>query len=248
MSRAHNDFVDAGDVREESPADGPFAGAHRRLLSRDDSTGAETALLRFDAGWSSELDGLDGSLELLALSGELLLGGRTVPREGWARAPRARDLGPLSTAGPAAALVMTDPAAAPEGAARIVDVLAMPWSGGVRGGPGGIAVKTLHEGATVSLIVANVARYQSGPEFHECPEELFVIAGDVTGRNGTMTASSYFWRPELVTHGPYWSEEGLLVFLRGHGDIHAHWIDDADATVEENRAYAAALRRGGGPG
>jgi hypothetical protein len=247
LSRAHNDFVDAGAVREEVVTDGPFAGSRSRLLSRDEGSGAETALLSFAPGWSSDLRGLEGPLELLVVGGELRLGERAIPPEGWARAPHARDLGALSALTSSAALVMTDPSAPPEGEATVVDVRAMPWRAGVRGGPGGIAVKTLHEGATVSLLIANVPRYGSGAEFHECPEELFVLAGDVSGRAGTMTAGSYFWRPEFITHGPYWSESGLLTFVRGHGDIYAHWIENADATIDENRAHAAALRASGEP-
>ena len=69
-----------------------------------------------------------------------------------------------------------------------------------------------------------------------------LLAGDVEGRAGKMTAGSYFWRPEYITHGPYWSESGLLTFVRGHGDIVAHWIEDPDSTVEDNRAYLAALQ------
>jgi hypothetical protein len=57
-----------------------------------------------------------------------------------------------------------------------------------------------------------------------------------------MTVGSYFWRPEYVTHGPYWSEAGLLTFVRGHGDIVAHWIEDPDSTVEDSRASKAALQ------
>ena len=248
MSREHRDFLDTAQLPEETVNEGPFAGARKRVLSHDAETGAETAVLILDAGWSSDLRGLAGPLELLALRGELRLGDAAVPAEGWARAPRADALGPLSAVSVAQAIVMTDPAAPVEGEPTIVDVRGAPWLGGVRGGPGGIAVKTLYEGTTVSLVTANVARYHSGPEFHECPEELFVIAGDVTGRNGTMTPGSYFWRPEFITHGPYWSEEGLLTFLRGHGEIYAHWMDNADATVEENRAYAAALHAGEGRG
>src|SRR5262249_5663052 len=74
-------------------------------------------------------------------------------------------------------------------------------------------------------------------------EELFVLEGDVTGKAGTMTRGSYFWRPEYVTHGPYRSEAGLLCFLRGHGELHAHWIENEHATVADNRAYAARLGR-----
>jgi hypothetical protein len=242
VSRDHNDFINAADVGEELVAEGPFAGARRRLLSRDADSGAETAVLRFDAGWSGTLGDMAGELELLMLGGRLELGDRAVPAEGWARVPRADTARALAAREASEALVMTDPSAPPEGEDSVVDVRALPWQAGVRGGPGGIAVKTLHEGATVSLLIANVPRYGSGAEFHECPEELFVLAGDVTGRAGTMTAGSYFWRPEFITHGPYWSESGLLTFVRGHGDIYAHWIENADATIDENRAHAAALR------
>jgi hypothetical protein len=69
-----------------------------------------------------------------------------------------------------------------------------------------------------------------------------VLTGDVAGRPGKMTVGSYFWRPEYVTHGPYWSEAGLLTFVRGHGDIVAHWIEDPDSTVEDSRASKAALQ------
>jgi hypothetical protein len=246
MSREHNDFINARDLPESTVRNGPFAGAHKRLLSRDDANGGETALLRFERSWSSDLSGLEGPLELFVVHGELRLGEATLRAEGWARSPRARALGPIAVPAAAEVLVMTDPSVPFEGEASVVDVRALPWRGGVRGGPTGMGVKTLHEGVTVTLITANVARYHSGPEFHECPEELFVIEGDVTGRHGTMTAGSYFWRPEFITHGPYWSESGLLALVRGHGDIHAHWIDNADATVEENRAYAERLRASGG--
>ncbi len=246
MSREHNDFINAADVGEELAADGPFAGAGKRLLSRDSGSGAETALVRFEAGWSGSLAGVPGELELLVLRGRLELGGRAVPTEGWARAPRADAARVLAAPEAAEALVMSDVSAAPDGEASVVDTRALPWRAGIRGGPGGIAVKTLHEGPTVSLLIANVPRYGSGAEFHECPEELYVLAGDVSGRAGTMTQGSYFWRPEFITHGPYWSESGLLTFVRGHGDIYAHWIEDADSTVDQNRAHAAAIRASGG--
>lgn len=239
MGRRHVDFIESGDVAEVTVAEGPFAGAHRRTLSRDEDTGAETALLTCPAGWEADLSGLDGSLELLARSGAARLGDVEVPLEGWARAPRAAAAGTLATPDGAELLVMTDPGGE-DGEIVAHDVRGSGWVQGVRGGPGGIAVKVLHEGATVSMIIANVPRYRSGPEFHDCPEELFVIEGDVEGRAGKMTRGSYFWRPAFITHGPYWSETGLLTLVRGHGDLVAYWIEDADATVEDNRAHLAA--------
>jgi hypothetical protein len=231
MGRKHVDFIELADIGEaEQPG-----GAFKRTLSRDETTGAETVVLRCPAGWSAEFS---GSVELLVLAGSATLGDTEVPLEGWARAPRATT---LATPDGAELLLMADPDPA-EGEIAVYDLRGTPWVQGVRGGPGGIAVKVLHEGATVSMIIANVPRYWSGAEFHDCPEELFVLAGDVEGRAGKMTAGSYFWRPEYITHGPYWSESGLLTFVRGHGDIVAHWIEDPDSTVEDNRAYLAALQ------
>lgn len=243
MSRPHRDFVDLVDI-EQNTLDGPLAGASKRSLSLDGDTGAETAVVSLPAGWSADLSQLEGSLELLSLDGALTLGGREIPARGWARAPIAAEAGELAAPDGAEVLLMTDPVAAPEGELTILDVRAEPWKQGVRGGPGGIAVKTLQEGSTVSMIIANVPRYWSGAEFHSCPEELIVLEGDVEGRAGRMTPGSYFWRPEWITHGPYWSETGLLTFVRGHGDLVAHWIEDPGSTVEQNREIFEQIEAG----
>jgi hypothetical protein len=140
---------------------------------------------------------------------------------------------------------MTDPSAPIEGEFTVIDVINEPWAQGVRGGLGGVAIKTLFEGSTVSLIIGHVPRLRSTPEFHDCPEELYVLDGDGTSKAGTMGPGSYFWRPEYITHGPYWIQSGLHTFVRGHGDIVAYWIENPDATPEENRAYAATLGKKG---
>jgi hypothetical protein len=57
MSRKH---VDLGDVAEIDVAEGPFAGAAKRVLSHDDETGAETVVLRCPPGWTGDLTSLDG--------------------------------------------------------------------------------------------------------------------------------------------------------------------------------------------
>jgi hypothetical protein len=239
--REHVDFVRADDVAPEQISDGPLAGATRRLLSVDAETRDWTALVELPAGFAGDLSPTEGSLELLVVDGDLELGGVLLGALGWARAGRAADLGAIASAAGAEILWMTGPRT--DQPVRTADGEALPWSAGSHGGPAGIAAKVLAEASPVSLLVANVPRYDSGPEFHECPEELFVLEGDVTGKAGTMTRGSYFWRPEYITHGPYRSESGLLCFLRGHGELHAHWIENEHATVEENRAYAATLRR-----
>jgi hypothetical protein len=239
--REHTDFVRMNDVAAEPIADGPLAGARRRLLSEDLETGDWTALVEVPAGFQADAGAESSSLELLVVEGDVVVGGERLGALGWARAGSAAGLGMIASDGGAHILWMTGHAN--DQAARIVDTEALPWSAGSHGGPPGIAAKVLAEDAPVSLVVANVPRYDSGPEFHECPEELFVLEGDVTGNAGTMTPGSYFWRPAYVTHGPYRSESGLLCFLRGHGELHAHWIENEHATVEDNNAHAATLRR-----
>jgi len=240
--RDHVDFVQADDVAPELISDGPLAGSTRRLLSEDSETGDWTALVALPPGFASDLSGAAGSLEFLVLDGDLEVRGDRLGPLGWARTGTAVDMGAIASAGGAAILWMTGPCS--DQPVRTLDAEVLPWAAGSHGGPAGIAAKVLADKDPVSLLMANVPRYDSGPEFHECPEELFVLEGDVTGKAGTMTRGSYFWRPEYITHGPYRSEAGLLCFLRGHGDLHAHWIENEHATVDQNRAYAAMLRRG----
>ena len=242
MTRAHVDFVRAGETEPRTIPDGPLAGSTRRLLSEDTVTGDWTGVVTLPARHRVDLADVDGSLELLVVEGELEVRDESLGPLGWARAGSAAELGPLNSGGGGAELLwMTGPG--DDQPARVTDGAALPWLAGSHGGPPGIATKLLAEKDPVSLIVANVPLYDSGPEVHECPEELFVLAGDVTGKAGTMTRGSYFWRPEYITHGPYRSEAGLLCFLRGHGELHAHWIENEHATVDENRAHAATLRR-----
>ena len=90
MSRKHVDFVDRDDLTEVALEDGPFAGAVKRVLSRDEATGAETVILTCPGGWTADLSQLDGSLEFLALSGAATLGPVEVPLRGLGARPASR--------------------------------------------------------------------------------------------------------------------------------------------------------------
>ena len=85
------------------------------------------------------------------------------------------------------------------------------------------AVQT-RSGVPAERFVSNVARYGSGPEFHSCPEEIYVLGGDVTGRFGTMTEGSYFWRPRHVLHSPMGSETGCELYITVDGDLRNHYL------------------------
>jgi hypothetical protein len=242
MARPHIEFVNTEDVQGEALQDGPWFGAFRRILSEDDQTGATTAIYDTHALWDADLSAETGLLEVLVVEGDVIAHGVRVGRGGYVRAEDAAQLQGLQSLGSARLLVLHDPSFEAPGGARpvaVVDTERLPYQHPGLGGPAGITVKMLNADLSrgpLTLLAANVARYGSGPEFHSCPEELYVLGGDVTGRYGTMIEGSYFWRPEFINHGPYWSETGLLCLLRGHGDLYAYWHDDADATPEQNRA------------
>jgi hypothetical protein len=68
----------------------------------------------------------------------------------------------------------------------------------------------------------------AGPlESHPTPEESFLIAGDLTGPQGTMQAGAYFWRPPHIPHGPFGSRAGSLSLIRFVGGAHENlWSDE----------------------
>jgi hypothetical protein len=242
MARHHMDFIETEDVEEELLLEGAWFGAVRRTLSEDDQSGASTVVLDCHLHWSADLTAETGLLEVLVLSGEIIASGQRLGRGGYVRAEEASLVHGIQAVAPSRLLVMADPSYEAPGGARPVKVLdteRLPYLAPTLGGRAGICVKMLNddpERGPLSLIAANVGRYGTGPEFHSCPEEIYVLEGDVTGKYGTMTEGSYFWRPEFINHGPYWSEAGLIVFLRGFGDLYAYWHEDADATPEQNRA------------
>ena len=52
-----------------------------------------------------------------------------------------------------------------------------------------------------------------------------MLAGDITGPQGEMTAGAYFWRPAETFHGPYGSRSGGLAlsrFRHGMQDVVFH--------------------------
>jgi len=66
---------------------------------------------------------------------------------------------------------------------------------------------------SVSPQVAPVGA-QLARETHGCAEEMFMLAGDITGPQGVMSPGAYFWRPAETLHGPFGSRQGGLALLR----------------------------------
>ena len=210
MARPWIEHIETEDQEPELIGEGPWFGATRRELSVDDQTGASTFILDCYPFWGANLAIESGLLEILVVEGEVIAHGIRVGRGGYVRAEEASMVAGLQAIGEVRLLVMHDPSFEPPGGARppvVLDTEAMPYEYPGLGGPAGISVKMLNADLSrgpLTLIACNVARYGTGPEFHSCPEELYVLGGDVTGRFGTMTDGSYFWRPEFINHGPYW--------------------------------------------
>ena len=272
MSRPHVDFIDAPAVPLLPVDSGPLAGSAQRLLSQDTGSGAFTALATWPAGFSAELARLGSLLELFVVRGAVIANGRAAPEGSYVRIPAGTVAATVTATVGCDVLVLAEgplepatlgagrdasgnaggaPGGAPGGELLLIESEQLPWIGEAwEGCLPGFALKALwtdESAGPTLLLVGNVPRFGSGPEFHECPEELFVLEGDWTSRRGLMGKWGYFWRPELITHGPYRSETGSLCLVRGHGHLVANWIDDPDATPEQNRAWIEARRAAAPP-
>jgi hypothetical protein len=125
-----------------------------------------------------------------------------------------------------------------------LDTERMPWAiARVPGPDPGLLSKTLRHGEQTgerTFLCSCVRRYDySKLEYHDCVEESFCIEGEIwMGSSGTMRAGSYFWRPPYVTHGPFYSREGMVALFTTDGPLVNHYVDDPRRTPDENRAEA----------
>ena len=90
-------------------------------------------------------------------------------------------------------------------------------------------------GALSALVWAPPGGVHPSLEFHDTVEEMFMVVGDTTLANsGRMNRHSYFWRPPFITHGPFSSENGAILYLYSDGPLRNYFPPGPDATVEEN--------------
>jgi ChrR Cupin-like domain len=123
---------------------------------------------------------------------------------------------------------------------------ATPWmTNPVEGAAPGLTVKILRhveETGEMTAIVANPPRFDYPVlEFHDCVEEMYLIEGDMRLANsGVMVPGTYLWRPGYITHGPFYSHLGSLMFLWTSSTLINHVPRDPAATPEENLEQARA--------
>jgi hypothetical protein len=217
VGRPHVEFVHAADVPLERIESGPLAGAGRRLLSRDEETGASTSLVALPAGWRGELDP-ERPVELFLLRGELGLGARALGPAFYAYVPSGAADAALAASEETLALLMVEEPRPPANApVEVVDTTPLAFSPPRLEAPAGIAVKPLRSdpetGDRTWLTGVPPAWRAEQVEHHPTVEEVYVLRGDIfLGPPGEMTAGCYFWRPPFVKHGPMVSRNGLYTF------------------------------------
>ena len=127
----------------------------------------------------------------------------------------------------------------------------MPWvATHIPGPPPGIILKLLRhveETGEMTWLCGNPPRWDYPRlEFHDCIEELYCIEGDIwLGNSGTMRPGSYLWRPPYLTHGPFYSRTGCLLFGWVPSTLVNHLPASALSTPEENQKAFERDREGG---
>jgi hypothetical protein len=201
-----------------------------KILSEDSETGEMTAIIRLPPGFAISVASPYYE-ELYVLAGSLELDGHPLHRDHYASIDRGRRTAWSSPQGADLLLWLdNDPLKQPSDLV-IHDVMDLPWSGPmvpVEGAPPDPRRKVLRRDP-------NSGQYRNfllyGPPFrypkdwrerdltHPCVEEMFILAGEITGPQGVMTRGAYFWRPPEIPHGPFGTRDGYFAifrFVRGY--------------------------------
>jgi glyoxylate utilization-related uncharacterized protein len=248
MSRPHIEFIQEQDRpwQNAAPAAG-LSGFQWKILSQADNHGAQTALVRFDSGWRSAPGlALPAAQEFFLLEGALsaVCGNQTCALSpgGYLRIAPGTPFGPLRASAETRTLWMTDgrldpipPSPPTPESVTFTDSTALEWQiPWVKGPAPGLRLKLLwrdeKSGAYSRLLSVDPGWSEPRLEHHDCSEEAFVIAGDMTmGSLGTMRPGAYFWRPPGIKHGPMHSSSGALILIRTDGALFNYYTA-ADGT------------------
>lgn len=260
--RGHQELVHARDVQPEAvPAAGWDVAASVRVLSRNPQSGAFSGILRLPTGYRRPAGWYAADVEWLILSGWLWVGGELrsygyfdwapagAPQEGLHVLQDAEILLLPRTGAPDFRSGPAPLGAAPEAAGCVrVATEELPWvRPRTKDAPEyGRSKYIRHDpatGALSALVWAPPGAVHPRIEFHDTVEEMFMVVGDTTlGNSGRMDAGSYFWRPPYITHGPFSSEHGAILYLHSDGKLVNYFVDDPQQSPEANLAQAERER------
>ena len=243
--------------------------AEYKYLSRDDSNGACSTIIRYPAGWRREAEEhLAVSEEFYVLEGEIEINGLVFSADVYGYVPAFTTRTRMSA--PKGAVVLTflngEPTlqAGPGEPHEItrVDALHMPWDMSLNDpklAHLGISRKDLRkdpvtgERTFLSMILphSEPPGLKGPQEHHPVVEEAYLISGTTTGPCGTMFPGGYFWRPPGIPHGPFGTRWGSVTLIRFLGGEHVNVWSETEAPFsfdapydpvlpEELRAYAYA--------
>ena len=228
-------------------------GAEIRTLSLDATTGALTGIVRLPPGYRRANGRHEGETEYFVLEGDLRVGDSLRNRGYYQYNPPDTDQDAWVSEQGAELLLMTRtgrpdfvPGVAKTSGRIAIDTQRMDWiMTPIEGPPPGMCIKPLRH---VEATGERVALFSTVPlydytklEFHDCIEEIYCVSGGIwLGNSGTMRPGSYLWRPPYITHGPFHSEAGCVLFLFVDETLINHFVDDPRASQEENRRRAEA--------
>ena len=238
------------------------AGAHYKVLSLDEDTGACSLKMRFDAGYRRPPGMSYSDAEMFVLEGRVEIGAKTYGRGQYFFVPAGIAMGAMFSADGFEALVFYNDGppshvesdedhelALTEACVSTNAYLDAPWLGTARRNPGvasGFAVKSLRMNPATK---ANTFLYAAIPEFiqdnisyHDCAEEAYHIHGDCSMMQfGELPTGGYFWRPAYINHGCFWSKHGCIALARIDGELYNYFHYNPWTNPDENARRAAKM-------
>lgn len=263
LCRPHIEFIQAQHVPWGRIGPGNArTDAEYKFLSRDRSTGACSALIRYPAGWAREgAEHVDAAEEFYVLQGELEIDGISFGHDTYGDIPAGTTRQSMTAR--RGAVVLTFFNHEPtlhggEGGAgckevmRRVDALHMPWDRRLNDeklAHLGISRKDLRtdpdtgERTFLSMMLphSEPPGLKGPQETHPTIEEAYIIAGSLTGPLGTMWPGAYFWRPPGIPHGPFGTRWGCVALIRFLGGQHVNQWSQGDAPFSFDAPYAPIL-------
>jgi len=253
MSRPHIEWIQAQVLPwEKDLHEDGRPGVERKILSRDDETGASTLIIRYPAGWQfAEPCYLLSDEQMLVLSGELEINGTVYGPDCFAHLPKGYARFNASSSKGADVLTFLSgkfdlvKGSPPDGQFDLsssipyLDTGELAWDKGEAGhekiDPNyswlDMRVKELYyDGSTRTRISLLMTSAQNHPpewrqqqEWHECYEECLMISGDFISNTGTWYGGAYFFRPPGILHGPFATRYGNLSVIRTIGLHENNW-------------------------
>jgi quercetin dioxygenase-like cupin family protein len=235
MGRPSIEFVQSQMFEWELTAASAFAevfpDAEAKVLSTDDQTGAQTALVRVQAGWEGPTDiASNTGVEIFVLEGGLQIGGFDLQEHDYLFLPAHLVRGEAHSRTGATLLVFTHDPGAPAQDPIHTRTRALAWDTSnidpninhlgvarknLRLDPKGACRTYLLGGMPQGYAAAMVGRKERHPTH---VEEFFVVSGEIRcSMVGIMRKGGYFWRPPGKWHGLDCSPTGFLLFCRTPG-------------------------------